>query len=171
MGRLAPSFCDILLCKKGSTALAKQAAPSYRDSGRERAARSLRWCREMTRIRVLIIEEHDKVRREMAARLGSEADLELVGAAAPGEEAIAMVQSARPDVILLGLGMRAEKGLETCHKVAAIAPEARILVLTSYEDEAEKQEAYRAGACRYLLKDLHSRELIRVIEAPRIASP
>ena len=48
-------------------------------------------------------------------------------------------------------------------------PEARILVLTSYEDEAEKQEAYRAGACRYLLKDLHSRELIRVIEAPRMA--
>jgi len=125
----------------------------------------------MTRIRVLIIEDHDKVRREMAARLGSEADLELVGAAVPGEEAVAMVQRAQPDVILLGFGMRGEKGLETCRKVAAIAPKARILVLTSYEDEAEKQEAYRAGACRYLLKDLHSRDLIRAIEGPRIADP
>lgn len=123
----------------------------------------------MTRIRVLIIEEHDKVRREMAARLGSEADLELMGAAAPGEDAVGMVQRGRPDVVLLGLGMRAERGLETCRKVAAIAPEARILVLTSYEDEAEKQAAYRAGACRYLLKDLHSRDLIRAIEGPRIA--
>ena len=123
----------------------------------------------MARVRVLIVEEHDKVRREMATRLGSEPDLELVGAAAPDEEAVAMVQRARPDVILLGLGMRAERGLETCRKVAALAPEARILVLTSYEDEAERLEAYRAGACRYLLKDLHSRELIRAIEDPRIA--
>lgn len=123
----------------------------------------------MKRVRVLIVEDHDKVRREMAVRLGSEPDLELVGAAALGEEAVAMVQGGRPDVILLGLGMRGEKGLETCRKVAAIAPEARILVLTSYEDEAEKQAAYRAGACRYLLKDLHSRDLIRAIEGPRIA--
>ena len=119
----------------------------------------------------MIIEEHDKVRREMAARLGSEADLELVGATAPGEEVVAMVQRARPDVILLGLGMRAERGLETCRKVATLVPEVRILVLTSYEDEAEKREAHRAGACRYLLKDLHSRELIRAIEGPRIADP
>ena len=123
----------------------------------------------MTRIRVLIVEDHDKVRREMAARLGGEPDLELVGAAAPGEEAVAMVQHGRPDVILLGLGMKAERGLDICRKVAAIAPEARILVLTSYEDEAEKQEAYRAGACGYLLKDLHSRDLILAIEAPRMA--
>ena len=123
----------------------------------------------MARIRVLIVEEHDKVRREMAARLGNEVHLELVGAAAPGEEAVAMVQRGRPDVILLGLGMKAERGLDICRKVAAIAPEARILVLTSYEDEAEKQEAYRAGACGYLLKDLHSRDLIRAIEGPRIA--
>jgi DNA-binding NarL/FixJ family response regulator len=123
----------------------------------------------MTRIRVLIVEEHDKVRREMAARLGSEADLELVGAAASGEEAASIVQRGQPDVILLGLGMKAERGLDICRKVAAIAPEARILVLTSYEDEAEKQEAYRAGACGYLLKDLHSRDLIRAIEGPRMA--
>lgn len=136
-----------------------------------RAASSRGQCREMTRIRVLIVEEHDKVRREMATRLGGEAHLELVGAAAPGEGAVAMVQRGRPDVILLGLGMRAERGLETCRKLAALVPEARILVLTSCEDEAEKQEAYRAGACRYLLKDLHSRELIRAIEAPRITDP
>jgi DNA-binding NarL/FixJ family response regulator len=82
-----------------------------------------------------------------------------------------MAGRSRPDVVLLGLGMKGGKGLETCRKVAAIAPEARIMVLTSYEDEAEEQEAYRAGACRYLLKDLHSRDLIRAIEDPRIADP
>jgi DNA-binding NarL/FixJ family response regulator len=125
----------------------------------------------MTRVRVLIVEEHDKVRREMAVRLGNEVHLELVGAAVPGEEAVAMVQRAQPDVILLGLGMKAERGLDICRKVAALVPEARILVLTSYEDEAEKQEAYRAGACGYLLKDLHSRDLIRAIEGPWIADP
>ncbi|MBM2836445.1 MAG: hypothetical protein HW409_634, partial [candidate division NC10 bacterium] len=59
----------------------------------------------MTRVRVLIVEEHDKVRREMAVRLGNEVHLELVGAAVPGEEAVAMVQGGRPDVILLGLGV------------------------------------------------------------------
>ncbi len=123
----------------------------------------------MTRVRVLIIEEHDKVRREMAARLESEANLELVGAAASGEEAVAMLQRARPDVIVLGLGMKAERGLETCQKAATLVPEARILVLTTYEKEAERREAYRAGACQYLLKDLHSRELIRAIEAPPMA--
>ena len=125
----------------------------------------------MTRVRVVIIEEHDKVRREMAARLRSEANLELVGAAACGEEAVSMLQHARPDVIVLGLGMKAERGLATCHKVAALVPNARILVLTTYEKEAERQEAYQAGACRYLLKDLHSRELIRAIEGLRIAHP
>jgi len=125
----------------------------------------------MTRIRVLIVEEHDKVRREMAARLGSEPDLELVGAAAPGEEALAMVQRGQPDVILLGLGMKAERGLETCHKVAALMPEARILVLTTYEKEAERREAYQAGACRYLLKDLHSLKLIRAIGGAQVANP
>ena len=131
-------------------------------------ARSQGRCREMTRIRVLIVEEHDKVRREMAARLQSEAHLELVGAAASGEEAVSMLQRARPDVIVLGLGMRGEKGLETCRKVAALVPNARILVLTTYEKEAERQEAYQAGACRYLLKDLHSMELIQAIEDPRL---
>ena len=88
--------------------------------------------------------------------------------AASGEEAVSMLQRARPDVVLLGLGMRGEKGLETCRKVAALAPDARILVLTTYEKEAERREAYQAGACRYLLKDLHSQELIRAIEGPRI---
>ncbi len=124
----------------------------------------------MARVRVLIVEEHDKVRREMAARLGCEPGIEMVGTVAPGEEAMAMVQRGRPDVILLGLGVRAEKGLETCRKVAAIAPEARIVVLTSYENEAERVEVYRAGACRYLLKDVHSGELVRAIESPRIAN-
>lgn len=132
-------------------------------------ARSQGWCREMTRVRVLIIEEHDKVRREMAARLESEAHLELVGAAASGEEAVPMLQRARPDVIVLGLGMKAERGLKTCHQVATLVPDARILVLTTYEKEAERREAYQAGACRYLLKDPHSMELIRAIEDPRIA--
>jgi DNA-binding NarL/FixJ family response regulator len=120
----------------------------------------------MARFRVVIVEEHDKVRREMAARLASEPDLELVGAVASGEEAVAIVQRGRPDVILLGLGMRAERGLEACRKIAAIAPEARILVLTSYEDEAEKREAYRAGACRYLLKDLEARATERSLSPP-----
>jgi len=63
----------------------------------------------MTRIRVLIVEKHDKVRREMAARLGGEAHLEPVGAAASGEEAVSMLQRARPDVIVLGLGMKSER--------------------------------------------------------------
>ena len=73
-------------------------------------------------VRVVIVEGHEKVRRELAARLESDAAVELVGAAALGEAAVAVVTRTWPDVILMGLGMRAEKGLETCLKVAAIAP-------------------------------------------------
>jgi DNA-binding NarL/FixJ family response regulator len=63
----------------------------------------------MTRIRVLVVEEHDKVRRKVAARLGSEACLELVGAVAPGKADVAMVQRGQPQVIPMGLGMKSER--------------------------------------------------------------
>lgn len=115
-------------------------------------------------VRVMIIEEHEKVRRELAARLGSEPALELVGTISYGEAAVAVVERRQPDVILLGLGISGQPGLETCRKINVLVPEARIMVLTSCEDEGEKREAYRAGASRYLLKELPVRELIEAIE-------
>lgn len=114
-------------------------------------------------LRVLIVEGHDRVRRELAASLGREHGIEIVGAAATGQEAVQQVMSSGPDLVLLDVRIDDEKGVETCRRIAAIAPTARIAVLTSYADEAERSAFLSAGASACLPKVIGTRQLAHVI--------
>ncbi len=114
-------------------------------------------------IRLLIVDDHDQVRRELAARLSRRLNLQVVGQASQAEEAMRLTAELQPDVILLDSQM--SQGLAICRKIVEKHPAARILVLGSFADEGERQAAYAAGAAGYMPKDIPSGELMRGIEA------
>lgn len=116
-------------------------------------------------LRVLIVDGHDKVRRELAAMLARERGLEIVGAAATGQEGMEQVMRSHPDLVLLDVKMNSGEGVETCRKIAAGAPATRIAVLTSYVDEAERHSVLSVGACAYLLKEIGAKQLVHAIRA------
>ena len=114
-------------------------------------------------IRILIADDHAVVREGLRALIDVEPDMELVGEAADGVEAVQKAQSLQPDVILLDLMMPRKSGLEAIGEIKEQNPDARILVLTSFAEDDKVFPAIRAGAMGYLLKDASSRELLRAI--------
>ncbi|MBI3014595.1 MAG: response regulator transcription factor [Candidatus Tectomicrobia bacterium] len=119
----------------------------------------------MGNIKVLIVDGHEKVRQELTAALGRKQGLEIVGAAATGQEALRQVMSLRPDLVLLDVKMDDGNGVETCRRIAAMIPMARVVVLTSYFDETERNKVLSAGACAYLLKEIGAKQLIHALRA------
>lgn len=115
------------------------------------------------RIRVFVVDDHAIVRDGIQSLLATEPDIECVGEAANGEEAVAKVRILRPDVILMDLVMPEMDGIEAIHQIMAFQPEARILVLTSFSADDKVFPAIKAGAMGYLLKDTGSEELMRAI--------
>ena len=95
--------------------------------------------------------------------LGTEPDIEVVGEALDGHEALAKAQELRPDVILMDLVMPGMDGLEATQQITASQPETRVLVLTSFSGDDMIFPAIRAGALGYLLKDLGPEELVQAI--------
>ena len=114
-------------------------------------------------IRVLIADDHPVVRRGLSSLINIKADLELVGEAADGVEAVEKVRLLQPDVILLDLMMPRKGGLEAISEIKQENPEARILVLTSFADDDKVFPAIKAGALGYLLKDSPPEMLIQAI--------
>jgi len=114
-------------------------------------------------IRVLIADDHAIVRKGIRALLATELDIEVVGEARDGREAVAEVQRLRPDVILMDLVMPVADGLEATRHITACRPEVRILVLTSFCSDDKVFSAIQAGALGYLLKDSEPEELVRAI--------
>lgn len=115
--------------------------------------------------RLLIIDDHEKVRRELVSKLQKTPDLYIVAESGEAKEAVRLASELQPDVVLLDVKMADKEGLQTCRRIAQVAPKAHILVLTSYPDEDERSEAYQAGAQGYVLKDIDSEGLIRRIRA------
>ncbi len=115
------------------------------------------------KIRVLIADDHAVVRRGLEALIGTESDLEVVGAAADGDEAVQRAALLNPDVILLDVKMPRKTGIEATSEIKARNPEARIMLLTSFGDEANIFGAIKAGALGYLLKDSPPDALIQAI--------
>ncbi|MCB0037844.1 MAG: response regulator transcription factor, partial [Anaerolineales bacterium] len=105
------------------------------------------------KIRVLLADDHDVVRRGLQALIESEDDMEVVGTAANGEEAVQRAAIYRPDVILLDMKMPVKNGLEALMEIKAQNPNARVMMLTSFSDGATIFAAIKAGALGYLLKD------------------
>jgi DNA-binding NarL/FixJ family response regulator len=110
-------------------------------------------------IRVLAADDQRVVREGLAMLLGLLPDVEVVGTAANGEEALAMAGELRPDVILMDLRMPKMDGVEATRRLRASHPEIKVVVLTTYADDRSVIEALRAGALGYLTKDAGADEI------------
>jgi NarL family two-component system response regulator LiaR len=117
----------------------------------------------MKKIRVLIVEDQAVVREGLAAILSFQSDIEVVGQAKDGIEAVEMLEEAQPDVILLDLVMPRQDGLTTIPILKEKLPNVHILVLTSFADNDRVYQAIKSGAQGYLLKDATHTQLLQGI--------
>jgi len=115
------------------------------------------------RIRVLLADDHPVVRQGLRTFLELQDDLEIVGEAAAGEEAVAKVDELVPDVVLMDLVMPKLDGIEAIRQVRARSPATKVIVLTSFADDSKVFPAVKAGAAGYLLKDAQPQELVNAI--------
>jgi NarL family two-component system response regulator LiaR len=116
-------------------------------------------------IRLLVVDDHTVVRKGLCSLLTSRYNIEVVGEAADGQEAIQQARDLLPDVILMDLVMPRKSGLEAILEIREENPAARILILTSFGDEAHVSTALRAGAQGYVLKDSSPDQLINAIHS------
>jgi DNA-binding NarL/FixJ family response regulator len=119
------------------------------------------------RVRILIAEDQALVRRGTAVLLSMEQDMEVVGQACDGVEAVAMAELMHPDVVLMDLHMPRLGGVAATREITRTLPGTQILVLTTLNDDETVFEAVRAGAHGYLLKDVTEQELLDTIRALR----
>ena len=123
-------------------------------------------------IRVVLADDHRLVRDGLEKLLSATPDLQVVGTAADGAEAVALVESTRPDVVLMDLVMPGMDGVEATRQIANSCPEVQVVVLTSFSDRERILDALHAGAIGYLLKDVDPADLLRGIQvAARGESP
>jgi DNA-binding NarL/FixJ family response regulator len=119
----------------------------------------------MKRIRVLIVDDHTLVRDGIRALLALVADIEVVGEAANGREALEKVQELAPDVVLMDLSMPIMSGLEATRRIRREFPKTRVLALTQYDDSEYVIPVIEAGACGFVTKMMAFSELASAIEA------
>jgi len=119
--------------------------------------------RDSAPIRVLAVDDHQLIRAGIATLLLTESDIELVGEATNGREAIAKFRECLPDVTLMDLQMPETDGLDAIMAIRNEFPEARIIVLTTYTGDVQAIRAIKAGARAYLLKSLLYKELLQTI--------
>lgn len=119
----------------------------------------------MSTLRILIADDHPVFRYGICALLDAAPDVEIVGEATTGEEAVTLAESLQPDVILMDLQMPGLNGIEATHRIVQTSPHIRILVLTMFQDDSSVFTAMRAGARGYVLKDAAKDEILRAIQA------
>ncbi|MFG1924818.1 response regulator [Cryptosporangium sp. NPDC048952] len=114
--------------------------------------------------RVLVVDDQRLVREGVASLLALEDGITVVGSAADGREAVALAVRLKPDVVLMDVRMPASDGVEATAAVRRQAPDCRVVMLTTFDDEEYVVRALRAGANGYLLKDLPATELARAVK-------
>ncbi|MGW2198275.1 response regulator transcription factor [Streptosporangium sp. NPDC001682] len=115
-------------------------------------------------IRVLIVDDHALIRRSLEMALAAETDIEVVGEASDGQEAVELADRLTPDVMLMDVRMPRRSGIEATREIKASVPSTRIIMLTVSDEEEDLFEAIKAGATGYLLKNV---QLDEVPEAVR----
>src|SRR5215212_2368284 len=143
------------MMSEGTTMLPNNPAPQPPTPGGE-APKS-------EKIRVMIVDDHAVVRQGLRSFLELQGDIEVVGEAADGAEAVAQAKELLPDVILMDLVMPTMDGVEATRTITAAVPSARVLVLTSFSEDEKVFASIKAGAHGYLMKDVLPPELIRAI--------
>ncbi len=123
------------------------------------------------RIRVMVVDDHSVVRSGLAAFLLAFDDLELVGEAANGAEAVRMAGRLNPDVVLMDLLMPEMDGATATRSIREVLPQLQVVALTSFGEEGLVQEALQAGAISYLLKDVSADQLADAIRAAYVGRP
>ncbi len=116
-------------------------------------------------IRILIVDDQSLFREALRTLLSAYPDLEVVGDASNGEEAIRMAVQSNPDVILMDLRMPVIDGVEATKRIMQISKKSKVIVLTTFDDDENVFEGLRAGAVGYLLKDVSSEKLTEAIRA------
>jgi DNA-binding NarL/FixJ family response regulator len=114
-------------------------------------------------IRVLVVDDHPLLREGIAAVLETQPDMRLAGEATEGAEAVELYARHRPDVVLMDLQMPGMDGITAIRAIRARDPQARIVVLTTYQGDVQALQAFQAGAHGYLLKSMLRRELVDTI--------
>jgi len=118
---------------------------------------------EITRIRVFSVDDHPLLRDGIAAIVNSQPDMLHVGAASSGKEALEAFRSLRPDVTLMDLRLPDLSGIDVLMGIRAEFPEARIIMLTTFQGDVEIRRALQAGAHGYLLKTMHAKQILDTI--------
>ena len=116
-------------------------------------------------IRLLIADDHGIVREGLERLFATVPDVELVGSAADGREAVALAEQTAPDVVLMDIGMPQVDGVEATRRITAAHPASRIVMLTATGDEARIRDALLAGAAGYLLKDTRADDVVQAVQA------
>jgi NarL family two-component system response regulator LiaR len=120
---------------------------------------------ESDRVRIVLADDHPVVRQGLRAFLETQPEVEILGEAADGEEAVRQVERLLPDIVLMDIVMPKIDGIEAIRRIRAISPSTQAIVLTSFADDEKIVAAVRAGAAGYLLKDTRPQELISAIRA------
>ncbi len=119
------------------------------------------------KIKVLLADDHNVLREGMRNLLEREKDIEIIGEAGDGDEAVSLVSDLKPDVVLMDIVMPKLSGIEATKKIKQQCPSTNVLILTAYNDIRYILGLLEAGACGYLLKSAHSSEITGAIRAVR----
>ena len=117
------------------------------------------------RVRILIVDDHDALRRAIRGLLESRREFEICGEAKDGLEALEKVAELKPDVVVLNVIMPVMDGFEAARKIRAVSPQSRIVMLSSHKDQQLLEEARNVGAVCYVPKSDAERELIEAVKA------
>ncbi|HWI57289.1 MAG TPA: response regulator transcription factor [Bacillota bacterium] len=125
----------------------------------------------MSKIRVLLVDDHTVVRQGLRALLTAEGDIEVVGEAENGRQAVSLAQKTQPEVVVMDVAMPLLNGYEATRQVLKAVPATKVLVLSSYSDDACVRQVLQAGAIGFIIKHTAASDLLRAIRRVRKGQP
>src|SRR5687768_5570623 len=118
---------------------------------------------KLQKISVLLVEDHSIVRQGLKSVLEAESDIEVVGEAADGKEAVRKARAVEPNVVIMDIAMPTMNGLDAARRLAEILPQSKVLILSSYSEAQEVERALEAGAAGYVMKETASSEVVKAV--------